>query len=60
MAETILTGEKVEEFSLSNGLRTATYFLAVFPGFTEDFLVRDCPCDAGYGNGNQEKINYLR
>ncbi|SMP92428.1 hypothetical protein SAMN05421679_10455 [Epilithonimonas pallida] len=60
MAETIFAGKEVEEFSLSNGLRTATDFLTIFPGFAKDLLVRDCPCDAGNGNCNQEKIYYLR
>lgn len=60
MAEAVLAGEKIEEFFLGNRLCTATDFLTIFPGFAKDLFVRDCPCDAGYGNGNQEKINYLR
>ncbi|GGG53566.1 hypothetical protein GCM10007332_14030 [Epilithonimonas arachidiradicis] len=59
MAETIFAGEEIEEFSLSNGLRAATYFLAILPGFTEDFLVGHCPGNTRYGNGYQKEIKYL-
>lgn len=59
MTETIFAGKEVEEFSLSNGLRTATYFLAILPGFTEDFLVGYRPRNAGYRNGYKKKMKYL-
>jgi hypothetical protein len=59
MAEAVLAGEKIEEFFLAQIVYCHRFFDNI-PGFAKDLLVRDCPCDAGYGNGNQEKINYLR
>jgi len=59
MAEAIFAGEEIEEFSLGNRFCAATYFLAVLPGFSEDFLVGHCPSNAGYGNGYQKKMKYL-
>ena len=59
MAETILTGEKIEEFPLRNRFCTTTDFLAIFSWFSENLLMGYCPSDAGNGNRNDEKVQYL-
>ena len=59
MAETILAGEEVEEFSFGDGSCTTTDFLAILPGFAENLLVCYRPSDAGYRTGYEKKVEYL-
>ena len=59
MAETVLAGEKVKELTSEERLRSAANILAVFSGFTENLLVRDCPRNTGDRKCNDEEVNNL-
>lgn len=55
MAEAILTGEQVEEFSLIEKLALLAFILAEIARFPKDFLMRNGPRDAGDSEAQQQK-----
>jgi hypothetical protein len=59
VAETILAGKEVKEFSLSDGAAIFTFPGAVFPWFFKYFFVRNRPGDACNRNGQHKQPDNL-
>lgn len=55
MAKAVFAGEEIKEFSGENISAVVTAIFTVLSQFHEDFLVRNCPRDAGDGNREREK-----
>lgn len=49
MAEAVLTGKEVKEFSLNDSIAFFTAFNAIFPWLAENLFVGHRPGDTGYG-----------
>jgi len=59
MAETVLTREQVEEFSLRQLAAGLTAFSAPFASFAKHFLMGNGPGYTGDWNGQQEQLDDL-
>ena len=59
VAEAIFAGKKVKEFALDNHAAFLASRNAEFSRLSKNFFVRDCPGDAGDGNGKNEKPGKL-
>ncbi len=60
MAETILAGKQVKEFSLGYGFAFMATLHAIFPRFFKNVFVGYRPRYAGDGNGEDKQPGYLR
>jgi hypothetical protein len=59
MAEAILTGKEVKEFSFHYGFTSYTSINTIVFEFTKNFFVGHCPCNTGNRYGQNKKPKYL-
>ncbi len=59
MAETVLTSEQIEEFTLINSGTLLRFFCTKLSRFSENLFMGDRPSDTGNGNRNNKKSDEL-
>src|SRR5580658_9967924 len=59
VAEAVFAGKEVEKFPPPQGAAVFTLALAPVARLAEGFFMRDCPTDAGDGNGKQQQKREL-
>jgi hypothetical protein len=60
VAETVFAGEQVKKLAFGNGFAFKGAIEAIFPWFTENFLVGYGPGNAGYRDGQNKQPGNLR
>ena len=59
MAKTVLAGKYIKKLPAGCCFCLLRALYAIFPRFPENFFVGNCPCNAGYGDGQDKQPGNL-